>query len=198
MMPDYRRAFRPGGTFFFTLVTYRRAQFLCDDLARALLRQAIDACRAVAPFEVGAFVLLPDHLHAIWTLPAGDADFSTRWARVKRSFTRAWVAAGGWEGAVSDSRRQNRRRGVWQRRFWEHVIRDETDLRRHLDYIHYNPIKHRLADCAHAWQWSSFHRLVREGAYDPTWCCGCGGRAPVAVPDFGGLDTEGIEAAFGE
>ena len=77
-MPSYRRAFRPGGTFFFTLVTYRRAAFLCDDLARALLRDAIDACRAVSPLEIDAFVLLPDHLHALWTLPAGDADFSSR------------------------------------------------------------------------------------------------------------------------
>jgi len=196
-MPNYRRAVRPGGTFFFTLVTYRRARFLCGDLARALLRRAIDACRAVAPFEVDAFVLLPDHLHAIWTLPEGDADFSTRWARIKRSFTSAWVAAGGCEGAVSDSRRLNRRRGVWQRRFWEHVIRDERDLERHVDYIHYNPIKHGYVPCAHAWEWSSFHRLVREGTYEPKWCCGCD-QTPVQTPDFARLDTEGIELAFGE
>ena len=196
-MPNYRRAFRPGGTFFFTLVTYRRGRFLCDDPARALLRRAIDACRAVAPFEVDAVVLLPDHLHAIWTLPHGDADFSMRWARIKRSFTRAWVAGGGWEGGVSDSRRRNRRRGVWQRRFWEHAIRDETDLARHLNYIHYNPIKHGLAQCAHAWPWSSFHRLVRAGVYDARWCCGCD-RNPVAMPDFDGLDTDGIELSFGE
>jgi len=196
-MPNYRRALRPGGTFFFTLVTYRRARFLCEDRARALLRRAIDACRAVAPFEVDAFVLLPDHLHAIWTLPPGDADFSTRWARIKRSFTCAWVAGGGWEGSISDSRRRNRRRGVWQRRFWEHVIRDETDLERHLNYIHYNPIKHGLAKCAHAWPWSSFHRLVRAGAYDARWCCGCD-RTPVPMPDFDGLDTEGIELSYGE
>src|SRR5690348_16773147 len=119
-MPNYRRAFRPGGTFFYTLVTYRRARFLCDELARTLLRRAIDACRAVSPFDVDAFVLLPDHAHAMWTLPEGDADFSSRWSRIKKRFTDEWVAAGGWEGAVSDSRRHNRRRGVWQRRFWEH------------------------------------------------------------------------------
>jgi putative transposase len=196
-MPNYRRAFRPGGTFFFTLVTYRRARFLCDDLARAMLRRAIDACRAVAPFDVDAFVLLPDHLHAMWTLPEGDADFSTRWSRIKKRFTDQWLAAGGCEGAVSGSRRHNRRRGVWQRRFWEHMIRDEADRERHLNYIHYNPIKHGLAPCAHAWPWSSFHRLVREGTYVPTWCCACD-RAPVRMPDFGGLDVERIEAAFGE
>ena len=196
-MPNYRRAFHPGGTFFFTLVTYDRARFLCDDRARVLLRRAIDACRVVAPFDVDAFVLLPDHLHAVWTLPAGDADFSTRWARVKRSFTAAWVAAGGWEGAVSDSRRRNRRRGVWQRRFWEHAIRDEADLGRHLDYVHYNPVRHRLARCPHAWPWSSFHRLVRDGRYDAAWCCRCE-RPPVPPPDFTGLDAERVEAAFGE
>jgi putative transposase len=190
-MPNYRRAFRPGGTFFFTLVTYRRARFLCVDPARALLRRAMEACRTVAPFEVNAFVLLPDHLHAIWTLPRGDADFSTRWMRIKR------LAAGGWEGTTSDSRRRNRRRGVWQRRFWEHVIRDETDLERHLNYIHYNPIKHGLAQCAHAWPYSSFHRLVRKRMYVPKWCCGCDKR-PVPIPDFGDLDIEAIEAAFGE
>ena len=165
----YRRAFRPGGTFFFTLVTYRRRRFLCDDLARVLLRRAIDACRAVSPFEMDAFVLLPDHLHAVWTLPEGDADFSSRWSRIKKAFTRTWVAAGGWQGAVSESRRHNRRRGVWQRRFWEHIIRDGTDLERHLNYIHYNPIKHGRVQCAHDWQWSSFHRLVREKVYDARW-----------------------------
>ena len=97
----------------------------------------------------------------------------------------------------SDSRFRNRRRGVWQRRFWEHVIRDETDLARHLHYIHYNPIKHGLVQCAHAWPWSSFHRLVRAGVYDTRWCCGCD-RKRVPLPDFDGLDTGGIELAFGE
>jgi putative transposase len=192
-MPNYHRAFRPGGTFFFTLVTYRRAPFLCDEIARTLLRSAIEQCRAQQPFQMDAFVLLPDHLHAMWTLPEEDSDFSRRWGRIKKTFT----TAGGWEGAISDSRSRNRRRGVWQRRFWEHVIRDQQDYQRHLDYIHYNPIKHSLVRCAHEWQWSSFHRLVREHIYEPTWCCGCDHRI-VQPPDFDGLDVDAIEAAFGE
>jgi putative transposase len=196
-MSNYRRAFRPGGTFFFTLVTYRRAPFLCDDVARTLLRSSIEQCRAQHPFQMDAFVLLPDHLHAMWTLPEGDSDFSRRWGRIKKEFTQAWTAAGGWEGAISDSRCRNRRRGVWQRRFWEHVIRDQQDYQRHLNYIHYNPVKHTYACCAHEWQWSSFHRFVRERVYEPTWCCGCDHRI-FRPPDFDGLDVNAIEAAFGE
>ena len=196
-MRNYRRAFRPGGTFFFTLVTYGRRRFLCDDLARTLLREAIDACRVAKPFTIEGFVLLPDHLHALWTLPPGDADFSSRWMRIKRRFTRGWIAAGAWEGAVSDSRRRNRRRGVWQRRFWEHVIRDRDDFERHLNYIHYNPVKHHMATCPHAWPWSSFHRLVQNRVYRPAWCCGCDGDA-VIQPDFQGLDAKGIEQEYGE
>jgi putative transposase len=196
-MPNFRRNWVPGGTFFFTVVSAGRAPLFRDESARTLLGASFRRERLSRPFAVDAIVLLPDHLHAIWTLPQGDADFSTRWARIKRSFTRAWVAGGGWEGGVSDSRRRNRRRGVWQRRFWEHVVRDQTDLARHLNYIHYNPIKHGLAECAHAWPWSSFHRLVRAGVYDARWCCGCDGD-PGPMPHFDGLDTEGIELAFGE
>ena len=196
-MPNYRRAFRPGGTFFFTLVTYRRARFLCDEPARVLLRGAMEQCRAECPFTLDAMVLLPDHLHAMWTLPEGDTDFSSRWGRIKKSFTQAWVTAGGWEGAISESRGRNRRRGVWQRRFWEHTIRDERDYERHLNYIHFNPIKHNHVTCAHAWKWSSFHRLVKENLYEPHWCCGCDGRL-VREPDFEGLKVEEMEAGFGE
>lgn len=188
-MPNDRRAFRPGGTFFFTLVTYRRARFLCDDAARALLRRAIDACRAVSSFDVDGVVLLPDPLHAMWTLPEGDADFSSRGSRIKKRFTDAWVSAGGWEGAVSPSRSRNRRRGVWQRRFRGTRDPRRGRLERHLNDIHDNPIKHGLAACAHAWPWSSFHRLVRDGACDAGWCCGCE-RGLVGMPDFKGMDTE--------
>jgi putative transposase len=131
--------------------------------------------------------LLPDHLHMIWRLPPGDADFSTRWSVIKRSFTRGWLASGGAEGSISDSRRRNRRRGVWQRRFWERCMRDPDDLNRHIDYVHYNPVKHGLVRCPHAWEWSSFHRWVRDGYYEPHWCCACDPQ-PVQAPDFGWAD----------
>ena len=141
-------------------------------------------------------MLLPDHLHAIWTLPPDDTDFSKRWGRIKRAFTQSWTSAGGWEGAVSDSRRSNRRRGVWQRRFWEHLIRDEADYQRHMDYLHYNPIKHSHAACAHAWAWSTFDRMVRRGIYPATWCCTCDNR-PACPPDFAGVPAA-LEADTGE
>ena len=137
-------------------------------------------------------VLLPDHLHALWSLPEGDADFPTRFAVLKKSFTERWLRGGGWEGVVSDSRRRNRRRGVWQRRFWEHVIRDQEDLNQHLDYIHYNPVKHGLARCPHEWAYSTFGRWVKRGGYDPKWCCCCRG-CEAKAPDFGGLEETAME-----
>lgn len=185
-MPDYRRADVPGGTYFFTLVTERRTPFLCTDLARKLLRESVDACRDARPFDAEAFVLLPEHLHAIWTLPAGDADFSGRWAAVKARFTRGWLDAGGRELPTSDSRRRHGHRGVWQRRFWEHWLRDARDFGEHLDYVHYNPVKHGLVTCPHLWPYSTFGKWVKRGVYEPDWMCVCGGRT-VPPPAFGGL-----------
>lgn len=182
-MPEYRRADVPGGTYFFTLVTDGRRPFLCDELARRLLHDAIDACRSSRPFDAEAFVLLPDHLHAIWTLPTGDADFSKRWAAIKATFTSAWLKAGATERTVSDSRREHRHRGVWQRRFWEHWIRDDNDLREHLDYVHFNPVKHGLVTCPHRWPYSTFGKWVKRGLYSSDWMCVCGGR-PVEPPSF--------------
>jgi putative transposase len=191
-MPEYRRAFQPGGTFFFTLVTERRAQFLTDPTARRLLRTAFAHARKRLPFTVDAIVLLPDHLHTIWTLPPHDPDFSTRWSYLKRDFTKAWLVRGGPEQPTSRSRRRNRRRGVWQRRFWEHVIRDEADFIRHCDYIHYNPVRHGLVRCPHAWRYSSFHRFVRRGIYEPDWACAC---VPAATPapDFSDIEATAME-----
>lgn len=191
-MPNYRRRLRPGGTYFFTLVTYQQEPFLCRPLARGLLRDAILACQADRPFILDAVVLLPDHLHAICTMPPGDFDFSTRWGVIKKSFTQSWLAAGGREGSVSESRAANRRRGVWQRRFWEHGVRDVDELQGCADYVHYNPVKHGLARCPHEWPWSSFSRWVRDGVYPPDWKCVCDGRA-TEPPTFGQFDLDAME-----
>jgi putative transposase len=172
-MPEYRRAFAPGGTFFFTLVTERRQPLFADATARVLLRRAFAFTMRRWPLTLDAIVLLPDHLHTIWTLPDGDSDFSTRWSALKRVFTQSWLGTGGPEQPRSASRRHNRRRGVWQRRFWEHLIRDETDFERHCDYIHYNPVKHGLVRCPHEWPYSSFRRFVRDGRYEADWACAC-------------------------
>jgi len=190
-MPEYRRAFEPGGTFFFTLVTEGRRPFLTTSAARRLLRTAFASTRERFPFTVDAIVLLTDHLHTIWTLPPGDADFSTRWSFLKRQFTKAWLAAGGREQPATESRRRNRRRGVWQRRFWEHVIRVEEDLVRHCDYIHYNPVKHGLVACPHAWPHSSFHRFVDERVYERDWACSCA--RPAAAPVFDDIEKSALE-----
>lgn len=190
-MPNYHRAFVPGGTFFFTMVTERRANILCDSIARQCLREAIHATRDRWTFEIDAIVLLPDHLHTIWSLPDDDHDFSRRWAFLKKTFTRSWLAAGGCEQSTSASRTKNRRRGVLQRRFWERTIRDEKEFERYCDYIHHNPVKHGLVACPHAWEYSSFHRFVNGGFYEPNWQCVCQKRKPTP-PDFDDLiDTVG-------
>ncbi len=191
-MPRFTRAFAPGGTFFFTVVTHRRSPLFAAQEARTFLRRAMDAVRAHRPFQPDAMVLLPDHLHCIWTLPPDDTDFSTRWRKIKETFTREHLAAGGAESRVSDGQQRKGLRGVWQQRFWEHTIRGETDFERHMDYIHYNPVKHGQAACPHDWPWSSFHRWVGEGAYDANWCCQCGSR-PVEVPDFDGIVETVVE-----
>jgi len=179
-MPNYIRAFRPGGTFFLTLVTERRAPIFADQSARTMLHDAIERCRAHHSFVLDAIVLLPDHLHLLMTLPEDDADFSIRITNLKSNFTRRYLAAGGAEQSRSQSRLRQRTRGVWQRRFWEHTVRDPTDLRHHLDYIHYNPVKHEYARCPHEWPHSSFHRFVAEKCYERNWCCQCAG--PVIEP----------------
>lgn len=171
-MPDYRRWYVPGGTYFFTVVSYRRAPFLCCDAARPFLHAAIDRERQDRPFEIRAIVLLPDHLHTLWTLPPHDADYSTRWSAIKAEFTRNWLALGGGEGDVSVAERREGRRGVWQPRFREHTIRDEDDFENHFDYIHYNPVKHGHARAPKDWPWSTFHKYVRLGIYPANWASG--------------------------
>jgi putative transposase len=126
-------------------------------------------CFGEYPTEVIAMVLLPEHLHALWALPSGDSNYSIRWSYTKGRFTNAWLASGGREPASPAMGTKEGRRGVWQRRFWEHTIRDESDLEAHFDYIHYNPVKHGLVDSPRDWPWSTFHRWVSAGHYQPHW-----------------------------
>ena len=194
-MADYRRADQPGGTYFFTLVTYKRQPIFADAANVDLLRAAVLAVMNERPFEFLAGAVLPDHAHYLWTLPPGDADFSTRIGRMKVLFTKSLRADGGQcppyggSSSRSASRVKHRDADVWQRRFWEHLIRDQDDLNRHLDYIHYNPVKHGLAICPHAWPASSFDKWVAKRCYEPDWCCQCAGRV-IRPPDFAWATAE--------
>jgi putative transposase len=168
-MPNYHRWFVPGGTYAFTVVTCARAPVFRDRRARRLMGAAMRTVGQRFPFRIVAIVLLPDHLHCLWTLPRGDENFSVRWNQIKRRFSESWLKAGGAEIAPSPSRTGRGERGVWQRRFWEHVVRDEQDLERCCDYIHYNPVKHGYVARPWDWEWSSFRRFVRAGQYPADW-----------------------------
>ena len=170
-MTRWRRAFIPGGTFFFTLVTEHRKPILTTAIGRALLSTVMRECQQRWPFEVVGIVLLPDHLHAMVRLPSEDADYPKRWGWIKKEFTKRWLDADGIEQPRSPSRIRNRRRGVWQRRYWEHCIRDQDDFLGHMDYLHFNPVKHQYVVCPGDWPWSSFHRYVREAVYEANWGC---------------------------
>jgi putative transposase len=157
----------PGGTFFFTVnLADRSAALLARhiDLFRAAYRSVVHAM----PFETVAICVLPDHVHAIWRLPPGDADYSRRWQQIKAGFSKALPA----EVIRSQSKRNKREKGIWQRRFWEHQIRDDEDLRRHVDYIHFNPARHGWVRQVAEWPHSSFHRYVRDGMLSADWAGG--------------------------
>jgi putative transposase len=176
-MVDYRRNRLAGGTFFFTVTLLdRRSRLLVDHID--LLRKAYREVRQERPFETDAIVVLPDHIHSVWTLPAGDDDYSGRWRGIKSRFTHLLKGRG--IALASDARGEHR---LWQRRFWEHTVRDADDLRRHVDYIHYNPVKHGLATTPLEWRWSSFHRYVKAG---------------VLPADWAGVPGSGDESRFGE
>ncbi len=168
-MVNYRRYTLAGGTYFFTLVTHQRYPWLCHDLARATLRAAVLHVKNTLPFTIDAMVLLPNHLHCIWTLPEGDSDYATRWRLIKTYVTKHAGQQLNPEGKLNNSRIKRREGTLWQRRFWEHWIRDETDYVRHCDYIHYNPVRHGLCRIPIEWEFSSFHRFVREGIYPADW-----------------------------
>lgn len=167
-MSRYRRA-RTGSTYFFTLVSYQRRPILCDEVIRKLLRVAVQNVRVQRPFEINAWVLMPDHLHCVWTLPDGDTDYSTRWAQIKRSVSRFCNADMKLPPAVSELRRKHRDSTIWQRRFFEHQIVDEDDFARHVDYVHFNPVRHGHAESVAAWPFSTFHRYVRAGILPEDW-----------------------------
>ncbi len=168
-MRRYIRAPGLGGArYFFTLTLAQRHGN--DALVRhvAALRQAFAAVRARHPFEIEAIVVLPEHLHALWRLPPDDGDYALRWRLIKAGFSRALPAREG----VSASRKSKGERGVWQRRYWEHQIRDDADWARHVDYIHFNPVKHGLVQRACDWPHSSFHRFVAAGRLPADWGIG--------------------------
>ena len=167
-MPNYRRADIGGGTYFFTVVTYRRQRFLCDDDVRNALREGIEKTREGYPFVIDAWVLLPDHLHCIWTLPPGDANFGIRWAMIKRHVSKHCkrLKHDNW---LNESKRKRKESTVWQRRFWEHQVRDERDYKIHADYIHFNPVKHGVVRYVKDWPYSTFHRYAKNGIYPENW-----------------------------
>lgn len=171
VMARYRRARVAGGTYFFTVVTERRQRVLVLPEVRAALRAAIENVRVARPFDIKGWVLLPDHIHAIWTLPPDDADFATRWRLIKSHVTRHCAFL--FTPEFQTRRREEKHCGtLWQHRYWEHLLRDEADLRNHLDYLHWNPVKHGLVQRVTDWPWSSFHRYVAQGDYPPDWGLG--------------------------
>lgn len=168
-MPHYRRYYQPGGTYFFTVVTYQRRPLFDDPQARAILHNAWEyTCRRF-PFETVGICLLPDHIHCIWRLPENDDRFSIRWKEIKWKFTRKYHAEFGYSPANHPSREKRKEAEIWQRRFWEHLIINEKDLNAHLDYIHINPVKHNLVQQVCDWEYSSFFRYMKQGFYDQDW-----------------------------
>jgi len=159
-----------GGTYFFTVnLAERHLRLLSDHVD--ILRSAVKAVKQRHPFHIDAFVVLPDHLHAIWTLPEHDADFATRWMLIKAGFSRYIIR----DECRSASRISKGERGIWQRRYWEHLIRDDDDFERHIDYIHYNPVKHGYVNRAAEWSCSSIHRYIKAGIIASDWGGGSGG-----------------------
>ena len=176
---QYRRTDIAGGTYFFTVnLAERKRRLLIDqsDVLRKVIRQV----KQNHPFIIDAMVVLPDHLHMLWTLPQGDCDYPTRLMLIKTGFSRL-IEKGEYRSA---SRQAKGERGIWQRRYWEHLIRDERDYANHVDYIHYNPVKHGHVERASTWQYSSIHRYIRAGLMERDW----GGRK-------GGMPESGV---FGE
>ena len=191
-MPEYRHIYVPGGTFFITLVTYQRKPLFSNPENISKLRYAVATARSEMPFEIVRAVVLPNHIHFLWTLPADDLAYSKRVGRLKVLFTQSLRGKGRLHKNISSSRAKHRESDVWQRRFWEHTIRNEADFERHLEYIHYNRVKHGFVSCPHLWGYSSFDRWVQKGMYKNDWCCGCCSQE-LTVPDFTGISEKAGE-----
>lgn len=175
---QYRRAFTLGGSYFFTVVTQRRRPIFAAAAAVEILREAFRAVRKTRPFEINAFVVMPDHLHCIWTLPPDDADFSTRWRLIKTWFTKHYPDT--LRPIPDPARKAKQEQALWQHRYWEHLLRDENDYARHIEYIHYNPVKHGYVSAPTDWPYSSIHRHIAAGFVSPDW-----GRSEIKLEDIG-------------
>jgi putative transposase len=175
-MTDYRRMKIEGAIYFFTVNCAERNgnHVLVNNIS--LLRKTFRKVKDSHPFNIDAIVVLPEHLHCILTLPPGDADYKTRWALIKAGFSRALPP----NETRSVSRVKRGERGIWQRRYWEHLIRDQQDFQRHMDYIHWNPVKHGWVERVSDWPHSSFHTCVRQGIYPNDWAC-----EPIATIEAG-------------
>jgi putative transposase len=166
-MATFRRAVVPGATYLFTVNTHQRMKVLTNASFYSALKHALRRVNVEHPFTTDASVLLPDHLHCIWTLPPGDANYALRWNLIKRLVSQATRQL--IEALMNRSRQQRRELGLWQRRFWEHQIRDEQDLIKHVEYIHWNPVKHGYVARVRDWPYSSFHGYVKQGLYPLDW-----------------------------
>ncbi|MDH3899942.1 MAG: transposase [Gammaproteobacteria bacterium] len=178
---QYRRAFVPGGSYFFTVVTEQRCRLFADTANVTLLRQAVRSVMRNRPFTIDAIVILPDHIHCIWSLPPEDADFATRWRLIKTWFTKHLL--------LQEDIRPNRARikkcqqAIWQHRYWEHLLRDQADYQFHVDYIHYNPVKHGYVSKPVEWPFSSMKRYVKQGVLPADW-----GTNGVNIPETAGKE----------
>ncbi len=158
-MADYRRVYQQGGCYFFTVVTHQRAPLFSNPDNIHHLKTALHKVKQNRPFKIDAIVIMPDHIHTLWQLPDGDCDFSSRWREIKKYVSRQITQT---PYPVKSTR-------VWQSRFWEHLIRDDNDWRRHMDYIHYNPVKHGYVNDPVLWPWSSLPRCIENGLYIHNW-----------------------------
>ena len=163
---EYRRSLEKGGVYFFTLVTNQRQPILTIENNVQRLRNAFKYEKQKRPFNMEAIVILPDHIHCLWRLPEDDCEYSKRWSAIKRYFS---IGCESVTAELTKSRKNKREKAVWQRRFWEHTIKNEADWQRHIDYIHYNPVKHGLVSKVKDWPYSSFRKFVMKGYYSEDW-----------------------------